>query len=66
MRLGGGQKKPLQLLSEVLISLQDSFFEEGIMDLTGLRIHFANIWPHLNERQRRLFAASEAQALGYG
>lgn len=24
------------------------------------------VWPHLNERQRRLFAASQAQLLGYG
>ncbi|MDR1049745.1 MAG: ISAzo13 family transposase [Deltaproteobacteria bacterium] len=25
-----------------------------------------NMWPHLNERQRRMLAASEAQSLGYG
>ncbi|MDR3153653.1 MAG: ISAzo13 family transposase, partial [Deltaproteobacteria bacterium] len=24
------------------------------------------IWPHLNERQRRLFAASQSKLLGYG
>jgi transposase len=24
------------------------------------------VWPHLNERQRRLFAASQAQVLGHG
>jgi hypothetical protein len=32
----------------------------------ALKLRFENMWPHLNERQRRLFAASEAQALGYG
>ena len=26
----------------------------------------AQLWPHLDERARRLFAASEARALGYG
>ncbi|MDR3154085.1 MAG: hypothetical protein LBW85_07420 [Deltaproteobacteria bacterium] len=25
-----------------------------------------SIWPHLNERQRRFYAASEARAIGYG
>ena len=25
-----------------------------------------SIWPHLNERQRRMYAATEAQHLGYG
>ena len=27
---------------------------------------YASVWPHLNERQRRLVAAADAQMLGYG
>ena len=32
----------------------------------ALRQKFAQVWPHLDERARRLVAASEAQQLGYG
>ena len=32
----------------------------------ALRLKFAQIWPHLDERARRLVAASEALQLGYG
>lgn len=34
--------------------------------LPVLRRKFAQIWPHLDERARRLVAASEALQLGYG
>jgi hypothetical protein len=33
---------------------------------TELQRKFAQIWPHLDERARRLVAATEAQELGYG
>lgn len=36
------------------------------MDTDDLKQYFSNMWPHLNERQRRLFAANEAQRLGHG
>ncbi|MDR1035628.1 MAG: hypothetical protein LBT40_03345 [Deltaproteobacteria bacterium] len=36
------------------------------MDLDALTLRFTNVWPYLNERQRRLFAANEAQILGHG
>jgi len=32
----------------------------------ALQRKFAQIWPHLDERARRLVAATEARALGYG
>jgi hypothetical protein len=35
-------------------------------DLAELRAKFHSVWPLLDERTRRLMAASEAQALGYG
>src|SRR3990172_9025379 len=34
--------------------------------LSELRERFAPIWPHLNERARRMMAANEARQLGYG
>jgi Rhodopirellula transposase DDE domain len=34
--------------------------------LHALQRKFAQIWPHLDERARRLLAATEARALGYG
>ena len=34
--------------------------------LAELRAKFHSVWPLLDERTRRLMAASEAQALGYG
>jgi hypothetical protein len=34
--------------------------------LAELRAKFQSVWPLLDERTRRLMAASEAQALGYG
>jgi transposase len=36
------------------------------MDIDALRGKFSNMWPLLNERQRRHYAASEALALGHG
>ena len=35
-------------------------------DLGALREKVAGLWPHLDERARRLFAASEARELGHG
>ncbi|MCX7044109.1 MAG: ISAzo13 family transposase, partial [Candidatus Sumerlaeota bacterium] len=35
-------------------------------DDDDLRRHFSMIWPHLNERARRLVAAGKAVELGYG
>ena len=35
-------------------------------DLAELREKVGLIWPHLNERARRLFAASEARQIGHG
>ena len=35
-------------------------------DESSLRRKFSNVWPLLDERSRRLMAASEALALGYG
>jgi hypothetical protein len=34
--------------------------------MSSLRQKVARLWPHLDERARRLFAASEAQQLGHG
>ena len=34
--------------------------------INGLRAAFTALSPHLNERERRLFAATEAAAAGYG
>jgi hypothetical protein len=31
-----------------------------------LREKVARLWPHLDERARRLFAAGEARAIGHG
>jgi transposase len=36
------------------------------MDIDIIKEKFDNIWHLLNERQRRIFAASEAKALGHG
>src|ERR1700736_5678603 len=35
-------------------------------DLRALQQKVAFLWPHLDERARRLFAASEARQLGHG
>ena len=37
-----------------------------MIDIDSLRARKAAVWPHLDERQRRLFAAAEAKAAGYG
>jgi hypothetical protein len=37
-----------------------------MIDLTPIRDRFSALSPHLNERERRLFAATEAAAAGYG
>ena len=38
----------------------------GMIDEDSLRERKAALLPHLDERQRRLFAAAEAKAAGYG
>ena len=38
----------------------------GVTDLRALQAKVAQLWPHLDERARRLFAASEARQLGRG
>jgi DDE family transposase len=37
-----------------------------VIGLTTLKAKVALLWPHLDERARRLFAASEARQLGHG
>jgi Rhodopirellula transposase DDE domain len=37
-----------------------------VTEITLLRQKVAQLWPHLDERARRLFAASEARQLGHG
>ncbi len=37
-----------------------------MIDPAPIRDHFTALSPHLNERERRLFAATEAAAAGYG
>src|ERR687889_708355 len=37
-----------------------------MIDPTGLRARFTLLLPHLDERRRRLFAATEARTAGYG
>jgi len=38
----------------------------GVTALRALQEKVARLWPHLDERARRLFAASEARQLGHG
>jgi len=38
----------------------------GMKTIARLEAQFASVWPHLDERARRLVAASEAVQLGYG
>jgi hypothetical protein len=35
-------------------------------DLTALRARITTLWPHLDERSRRMLAANEAQQFGHG
>lgn len=37
-----------------------------VIDPEALAAQVTRLWPHLDERGRRLFAASEAQQIGYG
>ena len=37
-----------------------------MIDVALVRSRFASLSPHLDERGRRLFAATEARAAGYG
>jgi transposase len=41
-------------------------YSVGMIDPDVIRARFASLSPHLDERARRLFAASEARAAGYG
>ena len=41
-------------------------FSLGMNKDVELRDKFSSIWPHLNERARRMVAASESLGLGYG
>ncbi len=37
-----------------------------MIDVALIRSRYASLLPHLDERGRRLFAATEARAAGYG
>lgn len=37
-----------------------------LVDESSLGRKFAALWPHLNERQRRLLLGAKARELGYG
>jgi hypothetical protein len=37
-----------------------------VTDLASLRARLVPLWPHLDERAKRMFAANEARALGHG
>src|SRR6266700_4216073 len=37
-----------------------------MVSVREMRQKLQNLWPHLNERSRRMFAAAEARQLGYG
>ena len=37
-----------------------------MVDITAIRARYAALWPHLDERARRIFAATEAKTAGYG
>ena len=37
-----------------------------MLDATALKNKFSSLWPHLDERAKRLFAANEARQYGYG
>jgi hypothetical protein len=37
-----------------------------MIDITAIRDRFLDLSPHLNERGRRIFAASQARSVGYG
>lgn len=38
----------------------------GMVSLRDVEQKLQNLWPHLNERSRRMLAAAEARQLGYG
>jgi len=37
-----------------------------MLEVDGLKTKFSSLWPHLDERAKRLLAASEARQYGYG
>jgi len=49
-----------------LLRARQEIAESGLIDEDSLEQRKAAILPHLDERQRRLFAAAEAKAAGYG
>jgi len=42
------------------------FYHEGMIDETAIRRRYEALCSRLDERERRLFAAAEARAVGYG
>ena len=49
-----------------MLRARQEIAESGLIDEDSLEQRKAAILPHLDERQRRLFAAAEAKAAGYG
>jgi hypothetical protein len=43
-----------------------SAYPDGVIDIDAIRVRFEALGPVLDERERRLFAASEARAAGHG
>ncbi len=41
-------------------------YDPGVLSEESLTRKFGSLWPHLDERQRRLVAAAEARELGRG
>src|SRR5260370_21343908 len=59
----------LQLPSNVVGPAQAAAGSSGVLNmdaLLDLETKLTKLLPHLDERQRRLLAAAEARALGYG
>src|SRR3984885_13489894 len=43
-----------------------SAYPDGVIDIAAIKVRFEGLEPVLDERERRLFAASEARAAGHG
>ena len=43
-----------------------SAYSDGVIDIAAIKARFEALEPVLDERERRLFAASEARAAGHG
>lgn len=46
--------------------LREHFYTKGMIDEDGIRLRWQNVGSKLNERERRIFAASEVKAAGWG